>query len=80
MSTVDVISSFCLATGLLKSRTARNTGIMKVLLPFLSPFYYACKNRMLPDMYVVGIMEAQTLQLCNLKFCIFLKFFVFSFL
>lgn len=71
MSIVDVTFSLCLATGLLKLRTARNSGIMKVFLPFLSPFYYACKYRTLSDMCIVG---AQTLQLCNLIFCIFLNF------
>lgn len=71
MGAVEVISSFCLATGLLKFRIARNTNIIKILLPVLSPFYYAHKNRTLPDMYTVKVRKAQALQLSSLKFAFF---------
>lgn len=85
MGAVDVISSFCHATGLLKFRIAININIMKVLLPVLPPFYYSHKYRTLPDTYIVKLRKVQALQLSSLKsaffwFFFFLNFSILSFL
>lgn len=71
MDAVDVISSFCHATGLLKFRIAININITKVLLPVLPPFYYSHKYRTLPDTYIVKVRKAQALQMGSLKSAFF---------
>jgi len=64
---VEVMSSFCLAVGLLKSRIAGYINLMKILPLLLSPFIMLRNTAHLLDTYFVRVRKAEALQLSSLK-------------